>query len=676
MKFPVKYFWFLALLLGADFSFGQGGVINSRQRVQSLFLYNFAEKYIEWPEKMKKGSFVIGVLGDSPILIELPTVIGSKKIGDQSIEIKKFNSVDEITKCHIIFIPFEKSDYIKGAVVQLENSSTLIISEKDGALNFGSDINFVSITGKLRFEINLGITQSKGITVGPDLLKLSVNTINDVSKPVDIKVTTLSASGKSFEINPVSTLTTHDVPLPESSEKDWAKLYKEMERLLEGEKQVVEWHKKELGETREQVDELRQQNLEQQNILNEKTKILTEKEIEIENQITTLNQQKDEINSREILIDIKKEELFKKQKQIAEQDKILNNQVEAINKQKFIISSAVVMFIIVLGFVFFVVRSNFQRQKAYRIISAQKEQAEKARQIIEEKKEELEQSYAILTQQQEELQKTFTELKNTQSQLVQSEKMASLGQLTAGVAHEINNPINFVSAGIDSVRQNYSDIKNLLDKYFALPVEGASAEQLKSIETFKKEIDFDSVMEEMEHLLKSIKNGAMRTTEIVKSLRNFSRLDEYALKKANIHEGIDSTLTILTNKIKNRIEIVKEYDSLPEITCFPGQLNQAFMNILNNAIDAIPVNGTIHIRTKAIRNHVEIRIKDTGKGMTDEVKRKIFEPFFTTKNVGEGTGLGLSITFGIIEKHKGSIQVESEPGKGTEFIIQIPMNLG
>lgn len=854
MKFWGKYFFMLELMLMANFSFGQGQNINGRGRMQSLFLYNFASKYIEWPEEMKNGNFAIGILGESPVFTELNTLMADKKVFNQSVEILQFNSLHEIKKCHIIFIPAERSNEIEGTSKKLKNSSTLIISENDGALTNGSDLNFVSVYGKLKFEVNKGSIDNKGIRVADDLLKLSINTIYEVPKLIEINKTNLGASGKSLDINPFSTMPANDIPLPEISEKNWeifslnineilsptnfnegyiiiygkdvykqeyydtnkieeglrkngkkegiwkqyypdgnlkskitfsenrpnglyqifhpngflqeegfwgnnknlgmyityyedgaiqqkyffnekgkregiqkfyyengnlnviitmaegkehgsAAEYDETGKLLKHKYYINDTEIKfensmdslmslaPLNEIKENDNQLNQRkrdlqnalalNMVQQKILNEKSGLLFQKEAELsekKEKLIQLIQQSNTtsayLDSVMIVMEWKKKEVEARELKISQQDKILNKQLEDINKQKFIIYSAIGMFILAMGFVFFVVRANRQRHKAYRIITAQKEQAEKARQLIEEKKEELEQSYSTLSKQQEELQKTFTELKNTQSQLVQSEKMASLGQLTAGVAHEINNPINFVSAGIDSVRQNYIDIKNLLDKYFALPAQGASAEQLKSIEIFKKEIDFAAVMEEMEHLLKSIKNGAMRTTEIVKSLRNFSRLDEYALKKANLHEGIDSTLTILTNKFKNRIEIIKEYGLVPEINCFPGQLNQAFMNILNNAIDAVPDNGSIHIRTKVVHNMAEVRIKDTGKGMTEDVRLKIFEPFFTTKNVGEGTGLGLSITFGIIEKHKGSIQVESALGKGTEFIIQIPMNLG
>jgi signal transduction histidine kinase len=175
-------------------------------------------------------------------------------------------------------------------------------------------------------------------------------------------------------------------------------------------------------------------------------------------------------------------------------------------------------------------------------------------------------------------------------------------------------------------------------------------------------------------VVNAIKEGATRTAEIVKGLRSFSRLDETELKEADIHDCINSTLVLLNSKIDiDRITVVKDYDlTIPEIECFPGQLNQVLMNIISNAIDSITDKGKITIKTRNLESEVEVKIRDTGKGMANEVKSKIFQPFFTTKGLGEGTGLGLSITFGIIDKHKGSINVDSAKGKGTTFTIMIP----
>ncbi len=267
----------------------------------------------------------------------------------------------------------------------------------------------------------------------------------------------------------------------------------------------------------------------------------------------------------------------------------------------------------------------------------------------------------------------FEQLKSTQSKLVESEKMASLGVLTAGVAHEINNPVNFISAGIKSLKENYTDLKDLLMLYLKIDRKNQSEQLWDEIDERKEELEVDSLVPEIEELFGSIRNGASRTAEIVKGLRNFSRLDEGEMKKANLEEGIDNTLVILNNKLKNRIKITKNYAKLPEIDCYPGQLNQIFMNILYNATDAIIGEGEINITTGLAKRNLFISIKDSGTGMSDEVKSKIFEPFFTTKDVGKGTGLGLSISYGIIEKHKGTIEVKSEVGKGTEFIITLPI---
>lgn len=266
----------------------------------------------------------------------------------------------------------------------------------------------------------------------------------------------------------------------------------------------------------------------------------------------------------------------------------------------------------------------------------------------------------------------FEQLKSAQTKLVESEKMASLGVLTAGVAHEINNPVNFISGGIQSLDDNYADLKKLVEmmlQYIRKP----DPDLQKTILEKEKQLQLDQLLPEMQELIESVKHGAKRTSEIVKGLRNFSRLDEDDKKRASLEEGIESTLVILNNQLKNRIEVKKDFGNIPEIMCFPGQLNQVFMNILYNAADAIPDKGEIQIKTRIENDQVQLSFKDNGSGMPEEIRAHIFEPFFTTKPVGKGTGLGLSIAYGIIEKHKGSIAVSSEPGKGTTFTITLPL---
>jgi two-component system, NtrC family, sensor kinase len=277
-----------------------------------------------------------------------------------------------------------------------------------------------------------------------------------------------------------------------------------------------------------------------------------------------------------------------------------------------------------------------------------------------------------------ELELTLSNLKSAQTQLVNSEKMASLGQLTAGIAHEINNPINFVTSNVVPLKRDLDDVFALIEVYDQLQLELSEDQQkFEKVIRFKKEIDFDYLKEEIRMLLNGIGEGANRTAEIVKGLRIFSRLDESDLKKVDLNEGIDSTLVLLNSAMSNRIQVVKNYDPDAYLECYPGKLNQVIMNIANNAIHAMLVdtekkNGTLTITTKAQADSINITISDTGMGMSEEVRAKIFDPFFTTKGVGQGTGLGLSIVYSIIELHKGSISVASELNIGTTFSIDLP----
>lgn len=280
----------------------------------------------------------------------------------------------------------------------------------------------------------------------------------------------------------------------------------------------------------------------------------------------------------------------------------------------------------------------------------------------------------------DELNNAMQSLKGAQAQLVHSEKMASLGQLTAGIAHEINNPINFISSGMVSIKMSLESLREIAEEYSRLD-EGADVnEVLENVRELKEEHEYEEIMEELDELIKDVNYGVSRTIEIVKGLRVFSRLDEEEAKNANINENIDATLTLLRNKTKNKIKVSKYYDeNMKDIECYPGQLNQVFMNILNNGIQAIPEDrkdGEITIYTEELDEEVIIRLKDNGVGIPEDLKNRIWEPFFTTKEVGVGTGLGMSITYGIIEKHNGKIELTSEVGKGTEFAITLPKRLG
>ena len=287
-----------------------------------------------------------------------------------------------------------------------------------------------------------------------------------------------------------------------------------------------------------------------------------------------------------------------------------------------------------------------------------------------------------LSEANSELSQTLIELKEAEGQLVEAEKMASLGQLTAGIAHEINNPINFVTSNITPLNRDVDILIDFIQEMEKIGLSDLPAEEKKKqIEEQKEELDFDYLKMEISQLLKGIHEGASRTSEIVKGLRVFSRLDEDDLKKADMNGGLDSTLIIVNNLISNKIRLEKVYSDIPLIDCYPGKLNQVFLNIISNAIYAIKKKfgdepgGILKISTSNNEKKVFVKIEDNGIGMDETTKKKIFEPFFTTKDVGEGTGLGMSIVYNTIRRHQGEIQINTTPGIGTEFILELPIVL-
>ncbi|MDR5897662.1 ATP-binding protein [Halomonas vilamensis] len=253
-----------------------------------------------------------------------------------------------------------------------------------------------------------------------------------------------------------------------------------------------------------------------------------------------------------------------------------------------------------------------------------------------------------------------------QAHLLQSEKLASIGQLAAGVAHEINNPVGYVFSNLSTLAGYVQELIKLIDAIDST----ASLDELKQ---FKQSSDYDYIRSDVQDLIRESEEGIERVKLIISALKDFSHIEEDAFTYADLHRGIETTLNLVNNELKYKADVEKEFAELPEVECLPSQVNQVVLNLLTNAVHAIENRGTIYLRTGCEGEYVWFEVEDTGKGIEQAQLAHLFEPFYTTKPMGEGTGLGLSLSYSIVTKHSGDIQVFSEPGEGTRFRVWLPI---
>ena len=307
-----------------------------------------------------------------------------------------------------------------------------------------------------------------------------------------------------------------------------------------------------------------------------------------------------------------------------------------------------------------------EEQEALRALNDQLEQR------VQQRTAAVEQANRQLLANNAELKQLNEQLESAQNQLLQSEKMASIGQLAAGVAHEINNPVGFVNSNLGSLGKYIASLFRVIDAYAAAEAK-VGAGTCPEVAQIKQAVDFPYLVEDIPSLLKESQDGLARVTRIVQDLKDFSHIEESNWQHANLEQGMNSTLNVVNNEIKYKAEVVKEYCGLPEVECMPSQLNQVFLNLLMNAAQAIDNRGVITVRTGLSGEEVWVEVEDTGKGIAPEHLNRIFDPFFTTKPIGKGTGLGLSLSYGIVQKHHGRIEVNSAVGKGTKFRMSLPI---
>lgn len=646
--------------------------------IKSGLIHKFAQ-HIIWPQEEAIDTFRIGVYGEEPELMSNIMLLESFDLKGKPISIKKFAQPDDISGVHLLYLTRDANSDIQKISKQIAGTQTLMVSDRARNQNLIM-INFLPMAeGKAEFEVNKANITEAGLDIAPDLLLLGGTEIDVVGlfkqsqqalQRFKDQIDDLSESYKSKS----QQIEEQNVVIEEQNQE-----IEKQKREFEIQKQLYEEQaakykiqQEEMAARAEQLSEVLNELDEKQQTLDSKIKLISDQEVEI-------SVQRAEIENRTNILTEQEDRIKTQEKKIETQVSQLSNFANTVARQRIFLYIIIVVCILVVCLVFFIYNgykikknANLEIEEKNRELEKRQEEIILQSEEIQAANEEVVATNEDLEIQKRELQYTLENLKLAQAQLIQSEKMASVGVLTAGIAHELNNPINFVSGNVKPLRRDIEDVFSIIEKYDDIIHNDKLVEAFKDVDALKEKIDYSLLMKEITGLLEGIEEGADRSSQIVKGLRSFSRLDEEKLQIYDIHEGIDSTLILLYNKIKSRIEIRKEYGNFKEIECYPSKLKQVLMNILTNSIQAIEDKGEIIIQTISSDIGIKIIIKDNGRGMSSEVKEHIFEPFYTTKDVGKGTGLGLSISFGIIEEHNGNIDVISEPGKGSEFIISLP----
>ncbi len=581
-------------------------------------VYSFLNN-IQWPDD--KDEYLVKVITqDRSLSAAFRDMVSNRQVNGKPIKVSFSSYVTIPEKLDLLYVSNQYNGALQTIIDRITGKPILIVTEQS------SDQQYVMI--------NL---------VGSSAQSFEFNRANIINQNLTIKSSFEELGGKEINV---------------------AALYRQTRdaaRAMEEKSKAVA----------EQVDDLNLKTAVAFNIIKEQEAQITEQEERIAQQIQKLDSLSLSLSSREeqlydLIAEISvqqdslnagEERLAKKEKEIEEINKEIEKKEDELSEMNLIVSSQEQMLIFFIAFAVFLVIALIL---AYRAYQARRRDAKK------------------LNEQKEELKELLDELKSTQTQLIQSEKMASLGTLTAGIAHEINNAINYVYSGIHVLNNKFSEMKPLMNHIKDLDEEDDNLRaKVKEIIDQKNEIEYNSYETVMDTMINSIQVGAERTISVVKGLRTFSRGQEESMDEIDIHEDIELALVLLKNKIRPTLSIKKEFaEELPKMYGYPGQVGQAILNIMGNAMDACgnEPDSVVNIKTSVEGEKVIVTVKDNGTGISKEDLDKIFDPFYTTKKIGEGSGLGLSITYGIIEKHNGTINVNSTLGEGTEFKIELPLN--
>ncbi len=621
------FFKVLILILFVGFFRMHGQV--SANELKSAYLVKIANNF-HWEVSQKP--ILIGVHSNvHDFYITLKKYAEQKNIGGRDIVVKLIQSPKSLSDYDVIYIGEEKNKNLSSYQTILEGHRTLIFTNLASSIE-ATMINFyLSYDQKIKFKINTSLLREHQFEPSNLMLVLggSENDILSLFEEKDSSIT--------FERN-----SAHKLKALNSEQE---KLLKKIEKKMDSIKSSLQMKNEEIKDKSKEINQINIALFKQKNRLKTISKKINSTSEKLKKKESKIKIQKQLISDQALIFEKQKKEILARNKKIKSQDIFLEKQENLLNLKEQYLNYAYLFSLALIAILLFAVINFFGKQKSNKELAIRNEK----------------------------LKNTLETLQQTQAKLVQNEKMASLGMVTAGMAHEINNPMTFVYAGINILKSEiitYRDIINGL-------IEGNSktSDTLKHSKLTDLLLEYSDAQKSVDQTISDIEFGAQRVTDIVNSLQNFSRLNEDDVKTIDIREAVQSTLKILGSHAKNKkITISTNISTSPlNIECFPASINQVLVNLISNSIDACPdKNGEINVEAEIVENICVIKIKDNGCGIEEKNFGKIFDPFFTTKTIGEGTGLGLSISYNIIKKHNGSITVENNINKGACFTLEIP----
>ncbi len=617
------HFTFLFIILSSFFVDLSAQI--TENDLKSAYLIKVADDF-DWKNSSEK--IKIGVFGnDKQFLTTLSGYSKNKTIGGKTIEVISISSSKEGVSCNIIFVAFDKHKQAEHIINSLEGKKVLVFTDHAPSLEH-SMINFIAnFENKLKFKINSSLLNKHGFYPSNLLLILGGSDTDVFSLFEKKDASLLFEKSKTIQLK------------EENSKKEKELL--SLQEKLKASKNAINEKEIEIAEkTLEVENTIGKLNL-QKEFLKDISKKINETSIELDKKEKEIARQEDKLKKQTEIFDTQNNEIELRNTKIKEQDNVLAQQENLLNIKQQYLNYAYIFSVILLGILIFAIISFLGKQKSSKKLATQNTK----------------------------LQQALDELQTAQAKLVQNEKMASLGMVTAGMAHEINNPMTFVYTGTSILKAEIDRYTNIIENI--LQTQSNSTEQIKLDSK-----EYIETKKSIEQTIQDIELGSKRVTEIVDSLQNFSRLNENDVKTIDINKSINSTLTILGSHAREKlVTITKHYtEESIKVECFPASINQVFVNLLTNAIDACPNNGgEININVYQNEKSCFIEVEDNGYGISKSNISKIFDPFFTTKGIGKGTGLGLSISYNIIKKHNGSISVESEQNNKTVFKLEIPL---